>query len=150
MTIATELDVPIGRTPEAVFDELIAVQRYPEWLSASGIVGVTPLDDEPIGPGWRFRVDQRLAGQPRSLAAVVTAFEPGRRFAFRGEDREGVRVEIDTLLLSEPPVTRLRWLLRVGLPLRYRLFESMAAPQVRQAATADLENLKRRLEAVAG
>jgi hypothetical protein len=29
------------------------------------------------------------------------------------------------------------------------MFESMAAPEVRRAAAADLENLRRRLEAVA-
>jgi hypothetical protein len=46
--------------------------------------------------------------------------------------------------------TRLRWSVRIGLPLRYRMFESMVTPQARRAATLDLEALKRRLESVAG
>jgi len=40
--------------------------------------------------------------------------------------------------------------LRVDLPLRYRMFETMVAPQARRAAGLDLEALKRRLESVAG
>jgi hypothetical protein len=32
------------------------------------------------------------------------------------------------------------------LPLRYRLFESMVAPQARQAAAADLDAFRRHLE----
>ena len=35
------------------------------------------------------------------------------------------------------------------LPLRYRMFESMVAPQARRAAGLDLEAFKRRLESVA-
>jgi hypothetical protein len=43
----------------------------------------------------------------------------------------------------------LRWQLRVDLPLRYRMFEGMVAPQARRAAALDLEAFKRRLESVA-
>ena len=43
----------------------------------------------------------------------------------------------------------LRWALRADLPLRYRMFEGMVAPQARRAASLDLEALKRRLESVA-
>jgi len=39
--------------------------------------------------------------------------------------------------------------LRIGLPLRFRMFEGLAAPQVRRAAALDLEALKQRLESVA-
>ena len=43
----------------------------------------------------------------------------------------------------------LRWALRADLPLRYRMFEGMVAPQARRAAGLDLEAFKRRLESVA-
>ena len=60
-------------------------------------------------------------------------------------------IEIDAQLSSEDGLTtRMRWSLRMGLPLRYRMFESMVAPQARRAATLDLEAFKRRLESVAG
>ncbi len=41
------------------------------------------------------------------------------------------------------------WSIRIGLPLRYRLLESMARPQVERAALLDVEALRRRLEAQA-
>ncbi len=50
---------------------------------------------------------------------------------------------------SAGPATHLRWSLRLGLPLRYRMFESMVTPQARRAAILDIEALKRRLESVA-
>ena len=43
MTIAAELETRIGRPLPAVFDELVAVERYPEWLIASGIFPLAPL-----------------------------------------------------------------------------------------------------------
>ena len=46
--------------------------------------------------------------------------------------------------------TTLRWSVRIGLPLKFRMFESMVAPQARKAAALDVEALKRRLESVAG
>ena len=38
----------------------------------------------------------------------------------------------------------------IGLPFRYRLFESLARPQVERAVVLDIEAFKRRLESVAG
>jgi uncharacterized protein YndB with AHSA1/START domain len=150
MTIATELETPIGRSAEAVFAELVAVERYPDWLVASGIVRVDRLDSGPVQDGSRIRVEQRIAGRAATLDGVVTVFEPPRRFAFEVRDRDGIKLEADAQLAPDGPMSRLRWSLRISLPLRYRFFEGMAAPQVRQAAISDLDNLRRRLESVAG
>ena len=60
-------------------------------------------------------------------------------------------IELDAQLASDDGLTtRLRWSLRMGLPLRFRMFESMVGPQAKRAAALDLEALKRRLESVAG
>jgi hypothetical protein len=59
-------------------------------------------------------------------------------------------VEIDAVMATDEETTRLRWSVRVGLPLRFRMFESMVAPQARRAAALDLEALKRRLESLPG
>ena len=59
-------------------------------------------------------------------------------------------IEIDTVLAPDGQATRLNWSLRLKLPLRFRMFESMVAPQARRAAALDLEALKRRLESAAG
>ena len=151
MTISAELETRIGRSVAAVFAELVALECYPEWLIASGIVGVERLDDGPLGQGSRIRVDQKVAGRSATLEGVVTVHEPGRRFGFEARDKDGVKVDIDASVAAaeDGPATILRWSIKVGLPLRFRMLEGMVAPQARRAATLDLEAFKRRLESVA-
>jgi hypothetical protein len=96
------------------------------------------------------RIAQAVAGRATTLEGQVTALEPDRRLAIQGRDREGIKVGIDASVAADGPSTLLRWTLRVDLPLRYRMFETMVAPQARRAAGLDLEALKRRLESVAG
>ncbi len=150
MAITAQVETAIGRTADDVFAHLAAMERYPEWLVATGVVRVERPDGDVVGPGARFRVEQRIAGRATVLEGSVTAFEPGRRLAFHAVDREGISVDVDAQLAADGPTSRLRWSLRLGLPLRYRLFESMAAPQVRQAAAADVERFRRLLDSVAG
>ena len=150
MTVAVEIETRIGRRPDDVFTELAAIERFPEWLIASGIVQVERLDDGPLAVGSRSRIGLSAAGRSTVVDATVTALEPGRALGLRGRDPDGVTIEIDAELALDGLATRLRWSLRIGLPLRYRMFESMVSPQVRRAATLDLEAFKRRLEAVAG
>jgi hypothetical protein len=111
---------------------------------------VERLDAGPLQQGSRLRIQQRIAGRAAILEGQITAFEPPTRFGFKAKDHDGISVDVEALLAADGATSRLRWFVRVGLPLRYRLFESVAAPEVRRAATADLERLKRRLEAVAG
>ena len=150
MTITAQLETRIGRSPSAVFAELTALERYPQWLIATGVTGVELLDQGPLAAGTRVRIAQAVAGRATTLEGQVTALEPDRRLAIQGRDREGIKVGIDASVAADGPSTLLRWTLRVDLPLRYRMFETMVAPQARRAAGLDLEALKRRLESVAG
>ena len=151
MTIQAEFEIPIARSVQAVWDELIAVERYPEWLRASGVLRVERHPAHSLGPGAPLRIHQQIAGRPPAvLEGAVAAWEPGRRFAFRARHPDGITIETDAQLAQDGPGCRLRWSLRIGLPLKFRLFEGMAAPEVRQAASTDLLGLKRRLESVAG
>ena len=149
MAISLELEVPIGRPAAEVFAHLTDVERWPEWLIASGIVRVERLDAGPLAAGSRLRIEQRVAGRASTLDASVTALEAATTFGVAGKDADGISVSIDASLGSDGPVTRLGWRLRIGLPLRYRMLESMAAPQVRRAAALDLEAFRQRLESVA-
>ena len=150
MTVAVEIETRIGRSPADVFDELASIERFPEWLAASGIVRVERLDGGPPAVGSRCRISVSVAGRSTVLEGAITALEPGRALGLRARDADGVTIEIDAGLAPDGLATRLRWSIRIGLPLRYRMFESMVAPQVRRAATLDLEAFKRRLESVAG
>jgi uncharacterized protein YndB with AHSA1/START domain len=150
VTIAAEFETPIARTADAVFRELTAVERFPEWLVDSGIVTVERLDGGELEEGSRLRIEQRIRDRAAILDAVVTVLEPGGRLVIRAFDPEGISVELEAQVAGDGATCRLRWSIRLGLPLRYRFFESMVAPQVRRAAAHDLDRLRRRLEAVAG
>jgi hypothetical protein len=150
VTIAVEIETRIGRSVADVFAELTDVERWPAWFIASGIVRVERLEAGPLAVGSRLRIAQTVAGRSTVLDGGVTVFVPGAAFGLRGRDADGVTIEIDAVLAADDMATRLRWSFRVGLPVRYRMFESMIAPQARRAATLDLEAFKRRLESVAG
>jgi uncharacterized protein YndB with AHSA1/START domain len=150
VTVEARLETAIGRNAQDVFAHLTAVEEFPEWLVASGVVRVERLDSGPLKQGSRLSVQQRIAGRAATLEGQVTAFEPPARFGFAAKGRDGISIDVEALLAADGATSRLRWAVRVGLPLRYRLFESMVEPEVRRAAAEDLERLKRRLEAVAG
>jgi len=46
VTVSVDIETTIDRPPAEVFAALIDVERYPEWLIASGIVGVERLDPQ--------------------------------------------------------------------------------------------------------
>jgi uncharacterized protein YndB with AHSA1/START domain len=149
MTIRVELETRIGRSPSAVFAELTALDRYPQWLIASGVTAIEQLESGPLARGSRLRIAQQVAGRATTLDGAVTTLEPDARLALEARDRDGIKVGIEASVVPDGPSTVLHWALRVDLPLRYRMFESMVAPQARRAAGLDLEALKRRLESVA-
>lgn len=150
MTIAVEIETVIARRPAEVFAELRAIERFPDWLVASGIVGVELLDEGPLAAGSRLRISQRVGGRATVLDGSITELDPDRAFGLRGRDPDGVTIAIDASVTpDEGSGSRLRWSLTLGLPLRFRMFESMVAPQVRRAVTLDLEAFRRRVEAPA-
>ena len=154
MSIVQDLELVIARPPSAVFAQLIDVERWPEWLIASGIVRVgrvAPGDAGGAGAafeiGTMLQIEQRVAGRAATLDARVTAMAPDTRFAVEGKDADGVSVGIDARLAPDGAGTTLRWQLKIGLPMRFRIFESMARPQVERAARLDLEAFRQRVEA---
>ena len=132
-----------------MFAEIADIERWPSWLIASGIVRVQRSTDGPLVEGERLTVEQHAAGRSGTFAAQVTALQPPTRLALQGRDGDGVTIDIDAALAPAGDGTSLRWSIRIGLPLRYRMFESMARPQVERAAALDIEALTRRLESPA-
>jgi uncharacterized protein YndB with AHSA1/START domain len=146
VTVSIDVETRIARPPGEVFATLIDVEHWPAWLIASGIVRVEPLDPGPLAAGSRLRIGQTVAGRSTVLEGAITVLAPGAALGLRGRDKDGVSLEIDAVLALDELATRLRWSLRIGLPLRYRAFESIVAPQARRAAALDLEAFRRRLE----
>lgn len=147
--VRVEQHVLIGRSSADVFAHITRVEAFPEWQSGAGITRVERAGDGPIGPGSRFRMDRVTRGNVGRIECVVTAFEPGRRFAFHSEDSDGFSADVDTLLVPEGPGTRLVWRFAMTTPGFYRFLSPVITSEVRKAAAADLGTLKRLLEQVA-
>ena len=146
MAIAVTIETTIARPPVEVFAHIGDIDAWPSWLIASGIVRVARSSAGPLLEGEHLMVDQRAAGRAGTFEATVAALQPPSRLALHGRDGDGVTIDIDAELAPADGGTNLRWSIRIGLPLRYRMFESMARPQVERAAALDIEALKRRLE----
>ena len=95
MTIAVELETQVARAPADVFAELVAVERFPGWLIASGIVRVERLDEGPLVVGSHLRIGQSVGGRATVLDGMVTLLEPDRAFGLQGRDPDGVTIEIN-------------------------------------------------------
>jgi uncharacterized protein YndB with AHSA1/START domain len=147
MAIKVIIETDIARPPVVVHAALADVDRWPDWLIATGIVRVTRATQDALAIGSRLTIDQRAAGRASVVEASVTALDVPGRFAIAGRDADGIRTELDAgLAATDDGGTRLRWSARIEVPLRYRVFESMVAPQVQRAAALDVEAFKRRLE----
>ena len=150
MALEVTIETTIARPPDVVFAYIADLEVWPRWLIASGITAVRRSGAGPLAPGEQLVVEQLAAGRAGRFAAKVTALEPPTRLAIRGRDDDGISIEIEASMspISTDAVdaTALHWRIRIGLPLRLRLFEGIARPQVEQAARLDLEALRRRLE----
>lgn len=146
MAIDITIESTIAVPPDVVFAAIADLGSWPTWLIASGIRSVQRESDGPPTIGERVVVEQDAAGRAGRFDATITALEPRRRLALRGRDAEGVTIDIDAVVDpatdGDTAATELRWTIRIGLPLRYRVFESMARPQVERAALLDIEGLR--------
>ena len=149
MAIAVTIETTVARPPAEVFARIADIASWPSWLIASGIVRVERTTEGPLTEGEHLTIEQRAAGRAGTFEAQVTALQPPSQLALHGRDGDGVSIDIDAVLAPAGDGTSLRWSIRIGLPLRYRMFESMARPQVERAAALDVESLKRRLESTA-
>lgn len=146
MAIEVTIETAIARPPADVFARIADIAAWPAWLIASGIVAVTRSADGPISAGERLRIDQRAAGRAGTFDAEVMTSDAPNRLGIRGVDGDGVSIDIEAVLAPSETGTVLTWSIRIGLPARFRFFESMARPQVQRAAALDLEALRLRLE----
>jgi hypothetical protein len=73
----------VARPPADVFDVIgtNCYRNHPRWERE--VVEIRPLTDGPIGLGSRAIMVRQEYGRRSEVAYEVTAFEPGRRIAFR-------------------------------------------------------------------
>jgi uncharacterized protein YndB with AHSA1/START domain len=147
MAIEVVIETPIARPVDVVFARIADVDAWPSWLIASGILSVARSSGDPITTGERLTVTQRAAGRSGTFEATVRDATPPSHLAIEGRDADGVTIAIDATVSPAATGATLRWSISIGLPFRYRIFESMAKPEVQRAAALDVEALRRGLEA---
>jgi uncharacterized protein YndB with AHSA1/START domain len=150
MAIAVTVESTIARPPDEVFAAIADLDEWPSWLVASGIVSLRRDHAGGARAGERLIVQQDAAGRAGTFETEVLAAEPASRLVLHGRDAEGVSIDIEGVVAAidtDGASTLLRWSIRIGLPLRYRMFESVARPLVQRAAALDVESLRRTLEA---
>lgn len=150
MAIEFELEQRIEAPPQRVWDVLVDVDAWQEWLP--NLVRIERLTEGPLEPGSRWREVRKMFGREASEVFEVTAVEPGRRLdtfvdgaqgsSGRGEYRFVHRLEPDG-----PAATRLVLSGSVGgtnrlLELLGRLF----AGAMKKAIARDLDALASRAE----
>ena len=151
MAIEVALETRIGRSAEDVYRHLADLDRWPDWLIATGIRRVERGRTGAAVAGEPLRIDQNAAGRAATFDGRVTRAEAPSRLTVSGKDADGISIDIAAEVVPvEASISGLRWAIRIGVPLRYRIFESLARPQVERAVALDVEAFKRRLESVAG
>lgn len=150
MAIEVRIETRIGRPVEDVYRHLGDLDRWPEWFIATGIRRIERHGTGPAVEGEPLRIEQAAAGRAGRFEGRVTRAEPPTYLSISGKDADGVSIDIEASLApAEASISVLRWQVRIALPFRYRIFESVARPQVERAVVLDVEAFKRRLESVA-
>jgi uncharacterized protein YndB with AHSA1/START domain len=147
MAIEVVTQTAIARPPEVVYARIADVDDWSTWLIASGIQTVERSSTERVETDDRFTVVQQVAGRSSVFEARVVQASPPTRLLVEAIDPEQVSIAIDASVSPSEVGSTLAWSVRIELPFRYRIFESMAKPQVQRAAALDLEALRRSLEA---
>lgn len=136
--------IHVSSPPEDVWAVVSDLDTHTRWRPA--LVEFRQVSDGPLAVGSRIREVLRWRGRRIDLEDVVTAFEPGRRFALRG-GWKAAEFELDLRLDPEAGGTRVT----MDWPLRPKsLLLRLAAPFIggamRRATREELELLKALVE----
>ncbi|HSO27016.1 MAG TPA: SRPBCC family protein, partial [Anaerolineales bacterium] len=83
--------IDIEAPRDEVFPLLLDLERRTQLSPLWGVITIEPHDPLFPEPGSRYRV-QLLRGEKKTYETVITAFEPGRKLAYRSEVENGTQV----------------------------------------------------------
>lgn len=135
-----ETSIDIEAAPEAVWQVLIAVERWPEWTAS--MRRIEHLDAGGLGPGSRLRIKQ-----PRLPSGIweVTDFQAGQRFSW--SLRSPGATTLAEHLLEARPDGGTRVLLRVEQSgILARILSPLYTDLSRRYMAMEAEGLKARCE----
>ena len=142
-----EHDVIIEHPVEVVFPYVANPEVYPQWQS--GFLEAKITSEGPIGVGTTFRAVHEMAGRRIEVDNEVTAFQPNKIFAFRSTSGNLATVGLITLQPAGEG-TRARLAFEAQFGGFFRLAEPLAARLIKRQQQADIEELKKLLDAATG
>jgi uncharacterized protein YndB with AHSA1/START domain len=140
--IRIEAGVDIARAPAEVFAVITDVAHHPDW--SSGVERVVDLSDDPVAPGTTWTQFSRILGREFEVHAKVIGHVPDRRFEYSVD--KPARIEMLWRLEPTPQGTHLTVSAKGEAGKFYMLVRPMTGA-LREALAADLDRLKKRLEA---
>jgi uncharacterized protein YndB with AHSA1/START domain len=134
--------ITIERRPDEVFAFLAQFENVPRWNYA--ISETRKIDGRAVGVGSRYQQTRTLP-TPSEETFEVTAFEPDRRLAIRG-DLGPFYSEVTYLLDPTETGTTITNTMNLQASGALRLIAPLAASRVKAAVAANLDTLKQILE----
>lgn len=136
--------IEIEAPPADVWAVVSDLETHTAWRPA--LVEFLQVSEGPLAVGSRIREVLRWRGRELVLADVVTALEPERLFALRGE-WSAAEFELELRLESTTTGTRVTmdWPLRPK-SLLFRVTAPLLAGTMRRSTVEELEHLKRYVE----
>jgi len=134
--------ITIERPPNEVFGFLAQFENLPLWNYA--ISETRKIDGSAVGVGSRY-LQTRTIPSPSQETFEVTAFEPDRRLAIRG-DLGPFSSEVTYLLDPTGSGTTITNTMNLRSAGPLRLVAPLAASRVKHAVAANLDVLKQLLE----
>jgi uncharacterized membrane protein len=139
-------NVEIQRPVEVVFTFLSDLGNAPKWQR--GVIESKRVTEGPLQLGTQFHETVRMMGMSFEAVCKVIAFEPPRKF---GMTADGKLVHYEGEFTFEPisgdKGTRLNvsgWMKMKGV---WRILEWLAAGEIRNESLAELNDIKRAVEA---
>lgn len=144
--ITIQRSVEIRRPVETVFEFLSDLGNAPKWQR--GVIESRRTSEGPMRVGTQFRETVRTMGMRFEATCEVTAFDPPRKFSMRADGRL-VHYEGDFTFepIAGGEATRLSVFASMKMKGLWRVLEWIAGREIRKESLAELEDIKKAVEA---
>lgn len=137
-------DVVFDQPVEVVFPYMANPEVYPQWQN--GFLEAKITSEGPFGVGTIFRAVHEMAGRRIEVDNEVTAYEPNKKFVFRSiSGNMATSGEITLTPVEEG--TRAQLVFEAQFGGFFRLAEPLAARFIKRQQQADLEELRKLMDA---
>ena len=144
--IRIDHEIVVARPPEAVFDYLADVARFPEWQPA--IERAEQLTPGPLAAGTQLRLIIRGPTGPTEVTGAIERLERPSLLAVRSLSGPAA-VEASCALSPDGQATRVRFTASIELKGMLRFVEGTARRMIERELPSTLADLARRIESEA-